>query len=125
MTSHTSDLGPLVNDVTSLGRGAHHPNSWQDPQIYLAAASGQLCDGKPPSYHDITDFVSRDRVEEQVIAGTHDGTQVIIKTGGKVKLESLTLSQWSIANLPILDARCRLNQHSKSNDDKSFHEPVL
>ena len=84
-TSHTSDLGPLVNDVTSLGRGAHYPNNWQDPQIHLAAASGQLCDGKPPSYHDITDFVSRDRVEEQVIAGNHDGTQVIIKTGGKVK----------------------------------------
>ena len=41
-----------------------------------------MCDGKPPSYHDITDFVSRDRVEEQVIAGDHDGTQVIIKTGG-------------------------------------------
>ena len=101
-TSHTSDLGPLVNDVTSLGRGAHYPNSWQDPQIHLAAASGQLCDGKPPSYHDITDFVSRDRVEEQVIAGNHDGTQVIIKTGGKVKLEGLTLSQWSIANLAIL-----------------------
>ena len=41
-------------------------------------------------------------MEEEVVAGTHEGRQIIIKSGAKPKLDSLTLSQWSIANLAIL-----------------------
>ena len=36
------------------------------------------------------------------MAGIHEGGQIILKSGVKPKLESLTLSQWSIANLAIL-----------------------
>ena len=39
---------------------------------------------------------------ETVVAGMHEGGQIILKSGVKPKLESLTLSQWSIANLAIL-----------------------
>ena len=41
-------------------------------------------------------------VEEEDVAGTHEGWQIIIKSGAKPKFESLTISQWSIANIAIL-----------------------
>ena len=73
--------------------------SWQDPQLHLrSSASGRSAH----AYHDIVDFVGKDTMEETVVAGMHEGRQVIIKSGVKPKLESLTLSKWSIANLAIL-----------------------
>ena len=75
------------------------PGTWLDPQVHLlSAASGR----STSSYHDIIDFACKDMVEEEVVAGTHEGRQIIIKSGAKPKLDSLTLSQWSIANLAIL-----------------------
>ena len=41
-------------------------------------------------------------VEEEVVAGTTDCNRIIVKSGVKPKLESITLSQWSIGNLAIL-----------------------
>ena len=72
--------------------------SWQDPRIYLAAAAV----GKSTCHHDIADFVAKDSVCEDVVAGTHDGTHIVVKSGSKPKLDNITLSQWSIANLAIL-----------------------
>lgn len=75
------------------------PGAWQDPQVHLlTAASGR----SSSSYHDIVDFACKDTVEEEVVAGTHEGRQIVFKSGVKPKLDSLTLSQWSIANLAIL-----------------------
>lgn len=73
--------------------------NWRDPQIYLAAASS----GKSaPSSYDITDFVSSN-VEEEIVVGSNGTQQVILKSGPKKpKLESITLAQWSVANLAIL-----------------------
>ena len=78
----------------TVGRFGTMPGSWQDPQIHLRSSAS--------AYHDIVDFVGKDTIEETVVAGMHEGGQVIIKSGVKPKLESLTLSQWSIANLAIL-----------------------
>ena len=87
------DLGDTVGHFGTM------PGSWQDPQIHLrSSASGRSAN----AYHDIVDFVGKDTMEETVVAGMHEGGQVIIKSGVKPKLESLTLSQWSIANLAIL-----------------------
>ena len=87
------DLGDTV------GRFGTMPGSWQDPQIHLrSSASGRSAH----AYHDIVGFVGKDTMEETVMAGMHEGGQDIIKSGVKPKLESLTLSQWSIANLTIL-----------------------
>ena len=73
--------------------------TWQDPQVYLMAASV----GKSTlQYHDIADFINKDNVHEEVIAGADEGTQIVIKSGSKPKLDSITISQWSIANLAIL-----------------------
>ena len=72
--------------------------SWQDPRIYLAAAAV----GKSTCHHDIADFVAKDSLCEDVVAGTHDGTHIVLKSGSKPKLDNITLSQWSIANLAIL-----------------------
>ena len=54
------------------------------------------------AYSDIVDFVGKDTMEETVVAGMHEGGQIILKAGVKPKRESLMLSQWSIANLAIL-----------------------
>ena len=72
----------------SVGRFGTMPGSW-----FCRSAH---------AYHDIVDFVGRESMEETVVAGMHEGGQIILKLGVKPKLESLTLSQWSISNLAIL-----------------------
>lgn len=72
--------------------------SWADPQIHIATAYGKSA----PSYLDICDFVTSN-VEEELIIGGHGDQQILVKSGPrKPKLENLTLSQWSVANLSIL-----------------------
>ena len=73
--------------------------SWHDPQIYIASASS----GKSASsYYEITDFVSNN-VEEEIIVGSNGSQQIVVKSGPKKpKLEQISLSQWSVANLAIL-----------------------
>jgi len=53
-------------------------------------------------YYDITDFVAWDTIEEDILAGTKEGKQIVVKSRVKAKLDSITLSQWSIANLALL-----------------------
>ena len=85
--------------TTGHGLASPAATGWQDPQVYLAAAAA----GKSSvTYHDIVDFVTKDTVDELVVAGVHDGSQLVVKTGSKAKLEAITLSQWSIANLAIM-----------------------
>ena len=72
---------------------------WQDPQVYLAAAAA----GKSSvTYHDIVYIVTKHTIDELIVAGVHDGSQLDVKTGSKAQLESITHSQWSIANLAIM-----------------------
>ena len=72
--------------------------SWNDPQIHISSASGKSAS----NFYDICDFVQVS-VEEEVVLGGHGDQQIIVKSGPKKpKLESLTLSQWSVANLAIL-----------------------
>ena len=82
-----SAFGPGVSD------------SWRDPQIYLqAAASGK----SSPSYYDITDFITGN-VEEEILVGGNGPQQVILRPGPKKpRLGTVTLAQWSVANLAIL-----------------------
>ena len=83
--------------LSSAGVGINQ--SWRDPQIYLqAAASGK----SSPSYYDVTEFVTGN-IEEEIVVGGNGSQQVILKSGPKKpKLESVTLAQWSVANLAIL-----------------------
>ena len=75
------------------------PGSWQDPQVHLVASAT----GRSGNVHyDVIDFIAKDAVEEEVVAGTQEGRQIIVKSGVKPKLEGITLSQWSIANLAIM-----------------------
>ena len=72
--------------------------AWQDPQIHIANATGK----SSSSHYDICDFVPHS-VEEELIIGGQGEQQVVVKSGPKKpKLENLSLSQWSIANLAIL-----------------------
>ena len=60
----------------SVGRFGTMPGSWQDPQIHLrSSASGRSAQ----AYHDIVDFVGRESMEETVVAGMHEGGQIILK----------------------------------------------
>ena len=97
---NSADTAMRRDDIgDTVGHFGTMPGSWQDPQIHLrSSASGRSAH----AYHDIVDFVCKDTTEETVVAGMHEGGQVIIKSGVKPKLEALTLSQWSIANLAIL-----------------------
>lgn len=72
--------------------------SWNDPQIHLSSAAGK----STPSYFDICDFVQTS-VEEEVVLGGQGDQQIVVKSGPKKpRIENLTLSQWSVANLAIL-----------------------
>ena len=72
--------------------------SWKEPQIHIATATGKSAS----SYYDICDFVPNNIEEEMVIGGPGD-QQVIVKSGPKkTKLDNLSLTQWSIANVAIL-----------------------
>ena len=85
--------------ASACGHCATMPGLWQDLQVHLrSSASGRSNN----AHYDVVDFIGKDSVEEEVVAGTHEGRQIIVKSGVKAKLEAITLSQWSIANLAIL-----------------------
>lgn len=72
--------------------------SWQDPQVHIANATGKSAS----PYYDICDFVPNVVEEELVVGGQGEQKLVLKSAPKKPKLESLTLSQWSFANLAIL-----------------------
>ena len=73
--------------------------SWSDPQVHISSAAGK---SSSVSYLDICDFVQTN-VEEEVVLGSQGDQQFVVKSGPKKpRLENLTLSQWSVANLAIL-----------------------
>ena len=101
--SQSPSSGPLTNNNITP---ASAPNSgidntqpsWQDPQIHIATATGK----SGLLYLDVCDFVPHS-VEEELVIGGQGEQQVVVKSGPKKpKLETLSLSQWSIANLSIL-----------------------
>lgn len=51
---------------------------------------------------DVVDFIRKKLAWEEVVAGSHDGNRIVVKSEVKPKLESITLSPWSIANLALL-----------------------
>ena len=73
--------------------------SWNDPQVHISTASGKSV----TQYLDICDFVQNVVQEEDVVLGGQGDQQIVVKSGPKKpRLENLTLSQWSVANLSIL-----------------------
>lgn len=97
----TSDNTTHVNGPDSLLASGvpSQPQSWRDPPIYLAAAAS----GKSnPTFYDITEFVTGN-MEEEIVVGGNGAQQVVLKSvPKKPKIESVTLAQWSVANLAIL-----------------------
>lgn len=80
--------------------------SWSDPQIHLTTAAGK----SSANYLDICDFV-QSSVEEEIVLGGQGDQQIVVKSGPKKpKLENVTLSQWSVANLAILYQLVRENK---------------
>ena len=68
----------------------------------MTAAAGRSC-----PYYDEVDFIGKDVMEEDVVAGSNEGNRTVAKSGVKSKIDSITLSQWSIANLAIIDKLLR------------------
>ena len=51
----------------------------------------------------MVDFIGKETVEEDIVAGSDDGKHNIYRGSGvKPNIETITLSQWSIAMLVIL-----------------------
>ena len=94
------DPTPAINSAAHVSQRSDTvlQPTWNDPQIHLStAADKSVC-----SHYDICDFVQCSIEEETIIGGQGD-QQIVVKSGPrKPKLENLTLSQWSIANLAIL-----------------------
>lgn len=90
------NIGNSIQNANSSLTGTH---SWQDPQVYLSAAAS----GKSAlSYYDITEFVA-EKYEEEIVVGDNGSQRLVLKSGPqKPRLESVTLAQWSVANLAIL-----------------------
>ncbi|CAC5414591.1 unnamed protein product [Mytilus coruscus] len=94
-------VNPSDNSMNNLG--INSSISWQDPQIYLKSSN---IDCKI-NFYDISDFVSYDiggtsMPEERLILDSSGG-QLVFKLGPlRPKLESLSLCQWSRANLSIM-----------------------
>ena len=91
--SATADAPVLPNQGQGQGQA-----SWQDPQIHLKSSTGKT------AYYDIVDFVGIEaEVPEEVVMQTKDGPQLVLRTNArKPRLEAVSLSQWSIANVAIL-----------------------
>ena len=89
-TTHQAAAVPTTTGLTQP--------SWQDSQVHIATATGK----SSSAFYCICDFVPTS-VEEEMVIGGQRQQQTVVKSGPKKpKLESLTLSQWSIANLRIL-----------------------
>ena len=98
--NQVSSAPPTNNSITpasaNLGIDQAQP-SRQDPMIHIATATGK----SGLSYLDVCDFVPLS-VEEELVIGGQGEQQVVVKSGPKKpKLETLSLSQWSFANLSI------------------------
>ena len=98
-TSNSINAGPMNNMLLTNSSASNTSQSWQDPQIFLeSATSGKSA----PTHYDITEFVANS-VEEEVLVEANGTQQVVVKTGPRrPKLETVTLAQWSVANLAIL-----------------------
>ena len=73
--------------------------SWQDPQVYLKSVINSK-----PSCYNIVDFIDvTNSVSEKVLSAGDDGMEIVCRSGSrKPKLEGITISQWSLANIAIL-----------------------
>ena len=72
--------------------------SWQDPQVYLKSTTNS----KPLCYN-IVDFVDMNFSGSEKVVSTEGDFELVCRTGvRKPKLENVTISQWSGANIAIL-----------------------
>ena len=59
------------------------PGLWQNPQVHLvSSATGRSCN----VHYDVVDFISKDTVDEEFVACTQEGRQIIVKSGLTPKL---------------------------------------
>ena len=78
--------------------------SWADPQLFLKNLP-QGPSQKGTQFIDVTDFVeiSGGNVTEEVIVSDQGQAQIVLRSGArKPALSSLSVTQWSLANLAIL-----------------------
>jgi len=85
--AHQVPLAPVTGNI-----------SWQDPQVHLKS----LASTKSNCY-EIVDFVDAGANLSEKVLGIGDDYELVCRSGNKKpKLESLSMAQWSAANLAIL-----------------------
>jgi hypothetical protein len=103
LKKHQQNNTPGPSGKTQQGiLGINDILSWQDPQLCLKTVP--LLDSK---HLDIVDFVSSSSIMSQSasenLISSSEGGQLVFKSGPlKPKLESVTLCQWSMANISIM-----------------------
>lgn len=133
--SRLSQLGPHqgrgdVDHLSSLGIGSAgasgQPNggqsgyqqapvtgnvSWQDPQVYLKSLSSTKS-----TCYNVVDFVDVGaEVSEKIVSSGEDFVFLCRSGSKKPKLESLSIAQWSSANIAILYKLVQEGMLSKEN----------
>lgn len=72
--------------------------SWTDPQVYLKGISGARC-----AHYAIVDFVDISSSPVERVVSSNDDFEIVCRSGTrKPKLENISISQWSGANIAIL-----------------------
>jgi hypothetical protein len=72
--------------------------SWQDPQVYIKSVTGSK-----DHHYNIVDFVDAHLDISEKVVSSGEGFDLVYRSGSrKPKLENLTISQWSGANIAIL-----------------------
>jgi len=92
-SSHRQDTDPVVQGNPVVGTF-----SWQDPQVYLKSMANEKI-----QVYNIVDFVDVSNTPSEKIVSSGEEFEIVCRSGTrKPKLENLTISQWSAANIAIL-----------------------
>ena len=92
--------------------------SWQDPQVYLKSGATTKSE-----FLDIIDFVDHLHNQSERVVSSSDGFELICRERTKKpKLDSISIPQWSSANLAILYKRVQdgILQHNQIFDYLSY-----
>jgi hypothetical protein len=91
-------LTSLLNPVTPVGTqsGQTKDGNFFDPVFYLRPKATS-------KFLDILDFVNRSNKEQEDVISSRDGIEIVCrKAVNKRNLESVSLTQWNLANVQIL-----------------------
>jgi hypothetical protein len=94
-----SDMWSGLLNTNSQSQGLPNQTSVFDPIYYLKPRTSS-------KYYDVTEFISRRKGEFEEIISSKDGVEIVLrnqeKSSRKVQLNTVSVTQWNIANVSIM-----------------------